>query len=130
VNQISPARVDGYRSFPYLAKKYKLKDLFADREIIIYNASFDTMFLRQISADVLDHSVVKCCMKKFAAAYRQWDDYHGDYKWQTLGRAAYVCDHQWSERQHSALADAEACRTVWQWMDAHPEGVRHEPDDE
>lgn len=77
-----------------------------DKTVVIYNASFDAGFLH----DLLDDSVsVECCMQA-------WSEHKGYSRWQKLIYAANEVHHQWTGEAHRALADAQACRSVWLYM--------------
>jgi len=43
-----------------------------------------------------------------------WSDYWGNNRWQNLSTASRITEHQWTGAAHGALADAQACRHVWQ----------------
>lgn len=101
-------RADGVRDF--------VTELVAGHTVIIYNAAYDTMFfpgLRNSAEQVL------CCMERYAPIYGKWDDYHQSFQWAKLGVAAAACNHVADGPLHRARADALACRTVWQWLEAH-----------
>lgn len=104
----------------------RLRDLLADRRIVIYNADFDTRILlaeadryymttapvprRQLTipdrpgrrhwhpmAQEWKKSLrTECAMEQYATWYGEWSDYFGGYKWQGLGGG------------HSARSDCEA----------------------
>jgi DNA polymerase-3 subunit epsilon len=75
------------------------------KELDIYNATFDTSFfpnrLREASA-------VRCAMREFAAQ-------RGGRPPRLADAAAHV-GHRWTGEAHRALADALACRSVWDWL--------------
>jgi hypothetical protein len=78
---------------------------------VIYNADFDRKFV-----DLADAAEVQCAMLEFADYVGDWSDYWGNNRWQSLATAARVSGHEWTGAAHGALADALACRHVWQAM--------------
>jgi|GEM_PF-756460 DNA polymerase III, epsilon subunit and related 3''-5'' exonucleases len=92
----------------------RVLDLSRGRTVVIYNAAFDIQFfpcLLEVAASV------ECCMRRHAEWRGQWSDWHEGYKWHKLTAAAKEAGHDWGEgAAHRALADAQACRTVWQWL--------------
>lgn len=112
IHGISPEDVfsDDVPTFEKL--KPTLSKVLKNSEVVIYNAAFDSKYL----GDVLYGLPVHCCMKRFAEHYGAWDDVRGCYKWQKLIFAAQECGHIWESDAHRALADAQACRSVWQYL--------------
>ena len=83
-----------------------------DPHVVIYNSSFDMRFF----PDGFWHGIrVDCAMRRFAS-------YCG--RTVKLSDAAHTAGHQWSGASHRALADAQACRTVWLWLDHHDSRAR------
>lgn len=81
--------------------------------IVIYNAAFDRAFL----PGGLDCAAkISCAMLTFSKIYGERDPYGRGNKWQKLEVAARHVGHRWSGNAHRALADALACRSVWQWI--------------
>ncbi|CAA9889708.1 DNA polymerase III epsilon subunit-like protein (fragment) [Candidatus Methylobacter favarea] len=87
------------------------------QDIIIYNAAFDTGFLGSLLS--LAKSI-KCCMEAWAEHSGEWSDYHGNYRWQKLAKAAAAVHFDWPGESHRALADSLACRAIWQYL-ANPD---------
>jgi len=91
----------------------RLREVLAGRPLVIYNADFDLRFL---PAEVQDApSAVHCCLKRFRkhVARRKLA-----VKSRNLTTAAELADHRWEGAAHRALADTQATRTVWRWLDA------------
>jgi len=86
----------------------------ADAEVVIYNAEYDAKFLPGMLDDARS---VRCCMQRFAPVYGDWNDFHQSYRWKKLHEAMDFIDGEWRGNPHRALADAHACRTVWQWLE-------------
>jgi DNA polymerase-3 subunit epsilon len=79
--------------------------LIADGEVVIYNAEFDQRFFpRRFWADIN----VTCAMLRFG-------DEVG--RWHKLADAARRVGHVWDSGAHRAVADARACRSVWNWLE-------------
>ncbi len=75
--------------------------------IIGYNVDFDLQFL--VFSGFNYYALKKIdVMKDFAPIYGEWDEYHGDYRWQTLSRCAKYYGYQWDESAHNSLADVKA----------------------
>lgn len=101
-----------------------LMKISASRDIVIFNAEFDLRLIRQ-SAKVrgiqlafptsdrrgcrifLNGGSIHCAMLMFSQWVGEWNDYHGDYKWQRLPGG-----------DHSALGDCRATLQVIQTMAA------------
>lgn len=68
----------------------ELTDLAENRLIVIYNADYDVRMVRQ-SARAAGLGLgsgpdieVACAMKMYAQWYGDWNEYHGNYRWQKL----------------------------------------------
>ncbi len=76
------------------------------KRLVIYNAEFDLRMLRQ-SADAHSHTIDlpcsswSCAMEMYAAWVGEWNDYHGNFRWQRLPGG-----------DHSALGDCRATLAV------------------
>lgn len=53
-----------------------------------------------------------CVMELYAAFYGDWNNYHGNYRWQRLSHAAWQCGIQLPNQIHRAHADAEITRQI------------------
>lgn len=57
------------------------------KTIITYNAAYDARLLRQ-TCELYGlpqlPNVFECAMEKYAEWYGEWNDYHGNYRWQPL----------------------------------------------
>ena len=105
--------------FPQVAELVREYD-----RLVIYNAAFDTGFF---PAGFFDGIEVRCCMKRFARLYGEFNPWRGSYRWQKLHVAAAHVGHQWAEEdRHRALADCLATRSVWAWCEEQEQGAgRH-----
>jgi len=96
----------------WLEVKKEVLRLTSKRKIITYNAVFDRkMFHLSDLACGVEHTEYKeindwlCAMLFYAEYYGEWDNYHGNYRWQKLGAAARQLGIV-QMGEHSALGDA------------------------
>lgn len=119
VHGITPDMVAGAPSLDDLAQQ--IQEVVRDRDVIIYNAPFDTGFLGQL----LDGArSVQCCMAAYAEQAGQWSEYHQSYRFISLRDATRAVHYVWSGTAHRAMADALACRAVWQYLTSPNERER------
>lgn len=83
--------------------------------VVIYNATFDLGYLPAELFAIIEPKCV-CAMRTYAMHAGVWDGRRHSYKWHKLGVAAKRAGHTWTGSGHRALADAQALRTVWQWL--------------
>lgn len=112
IHGISDAMV---RSAPTLSELWPdILRVLSGSQVVIYNAAYDREFL----PDRLKCAKqVSCAMLRFAEARGQWNPRYGNYRWHRLEDAARHVGHVWTGAAHRALADAQACRSVWTWLD-------------
>ena len=102
------------RDAPALGELWpQIQELAASAHVVIYNADFDRKFFPDRLACA---SRISCAMLEFARHYGEKDSYRGTYRWKNLEFAARHVRHRWTGAKHRALADALACRSVWQWI--------------
>lgn len=102
------------RDAPALAELWpQIQGLAARAHVVIFNADFDRKFFPDRLACA---SQISCAMLEFARHYGEKDPYRGTYRWKNLEFAARHVQHRWTGEKHRALADALACRSVWQWI--------------
>ena len=58
--------------------KAHLRDVFKNREVVIYNAGFDTVFLGET---LIESKAVRCCMQAFTDFMQEWSEKHQAMKW-------------------------------------------------
>ena len=96
-----------------------------NRYVLIYNAEFDTRLVNQ-SAKAhkanFDISKTECVMLLYARFYGDWNDYYGNYRWQSQAKAAQQLGLELPEDLHRAKADAQLCRLILEAMAATPLG--------
>lgn len=93
----------------------RLVELLHGRNLVVYNADYDT----EILADVLrlgPPASVHCAMEAFAKHYGDWHEWHQSYTWQSLDTAASYVLHKWKRKLHHALPDCYAALAVWQYL--------------
>ena len=87
----------------------------AAESLVIYNAEFDLRFLpcemRQMAKEK-----ARCAMRAFSLWYGERSERYGDFRRHKLEVAAAVAGHNWTGDAHRALADAQAVRHVWHWL--------------
>ncbi len=86
-----------------------------NKDVIVYNASFDLRMIKQSderwnfsgSAWVSDQRRWHCAMERYAEFHGDWNDYRGNYKWQSLDNALRQCGITAPDNApaHSALGD-------------------------
>lgn len=84
----------------------KIRAIIRGEQVVIYNSTFDSPFF---PGKLTEAASVECAMRRFAQAT-------GSRSWRKLDYAASHVGHVWTGAAHRALADALACRSVWQWI--------------
>lgn len=98
----------------------ELNPILKNRRIAIYNAAYDSRLMRQ-SHDLyslrwtLPDTSFWCVMRLYADFYAARDAYHGNHRWQKLGRAAEQCGIA-MPNAHRARGDALLARAVHLFM--------------
>lgn len=119
VNNISPAMVADAPSI--YEKAAEINAIISQADLVIgYNVDFDLMMLA--NSGVISTKGVKSydVMEQFAEIYGEWSEWHQNYKWQSLARAAEYCGYDWSRqngKEHNSLADCFATLFVKQNME-------------
>jgi DNA polymerase III epsilon subunit-like protein len=90
------------------------------RALVIYNAAYDLRLLVQTACR---HASPRppaenafCAMRLYAEWHGDWNDYHGNYRWQRLGDAAEQMGLAVPENLHAASADAALTRELLRAM--------------
>lgn len=104
VHGITPLMV--YSELPFERYVHTVMDILncADK-VIAYNAEFENSFL-QAHGIIINREKWIDPMIMFAEIYGQWDDYHGNYKWQNLGKCAKYYGYEF--KAHDSLEDVKA----------------------
>jgi DNA polymerase III epsilon subunit-like protein len=84
----------------------RIRQIVANETVVIYNSTFDTPFF---PGQLQEARSIECAMRRFSGAI-------GAKRWQKLDTAAKHVGHRWTGTAHRALADALACRSVWEWL--------------
>jgi DNA polymerase-3 subunit epsilon len=87
-----------------------IRSILAERTVVIYNANYDTRLLGQscaLAGFLFDYSLsgFTCAMQRYSAYVGDWNNYHGNYRWQKLPSG-----------DHSALGDCLATLAVLKQM--------------
>ena len=87
-----------------------LNKIIEDAEIIVgYNIDgFDIDFIRAAGVSVPVNKKTFDVMLEFAEIYGEWNDYHGDYKWQKLATCAKYYNYENNGQFHDSLEDIRA----------------------
>lgn len=81
--------------------------------IVIYNAKFDLKFFPD---GLTCAEEIHCAMLAYAEHRGERTPKLRRFRWHKLSDAAAHVSHEWSGPAHRALGDAEACRSVWLWI--------------
>ena len=73
-----------------------------------YNTEFDLHFLEAAGIKWRDDAEIVDVMKEYARVVGDWDDYHGNYRYQKLTKCADAYGYEWQGEAHGALADTMA----------------------
>lgn len=90
----------------------QLMELLRGKRVVIYNADYDTRMIYQSGKLYAYLPVIladswECAMEKYAAYIDEWNEYHGNYRWQRLPGG-----------DHSARGDALATLAIVKRMAA------------
>lgn len=111
VHGISDDMVEGMPTLRELMPE--IRRIVAGQQIVIYNATFDTPFFPD---RLQGASRIDCAMRRYADAVARGS-------WKKLHVAAGHVGHVWTGDAHRARADALACRSVWEWLEARAGGT-------
>lgn len=122
INRISPAMVEDAPTID--EERSTIASILATADMILgYNISFDVAFLQAADIPVPEWTgnpppcVYEDVMDRFAPICGVWSNYHGNYRWQSLGTAAQWYGYQWPDGEaHDAIADCRATLHVWKSM--------------
>ena len=108
VNGISPDMVA--KAPTILNEVAKIHKIISSATTIVgYNIEFDLNFLSAVGIDVPDNTAIVDVMLDFAEIIGEWDDYHGNYKWQSLVKCADYYGYDWgNDKAHNSLSDCRA----------------------
>lgn len=115
VNNIYPETVKDAPTIDHIAGLIKGVLASADRMLIGYNTGFDLAFIGQFYSPSDDVKIIDV-MEMFALIYGEWNDYYGDYKWQSLGTAANYYNYKY--KAHDSMEDVKATLFVYQKLTA------------
>jgi len=96
------------RGQPTLAQLMpQIRQIISKEIVVIYNSSFDAPFF---PGRLMEAVSVECAMRRFTQET-------GGGRWKKLDIAAKIVGHRWTGNAHRALADALACRSIWEWLE-------------
>lgn len=119
VHGISPDFLKETGAKPFVGSRGEIRRLLEGQVLCAYNVAFDSGFLYSHGVEVRPQNL-RCCMRRFAIRYGEpsTKPYHADgHKYLKLDYAAEILNLGGFEK-HTALADAQMCRQIWQKMDA------------
>jgi DNA polymerase-3 subunit epsilon len=103
--------------------------LYHASRVIVYNAEYDARLLDQTrqawGLPEVEPLVFDCAMLPYAAFVGEWNDYHGNYRWQRLTTAAARFGAE-TNGAHRALDDARMALEVIRGMAKAAVAVRDE----
>ena len=85
----------------------EIRRIVGGSHVVIYNATYDAPFFPE---ELGFAAQISCAMRRYAEMR------YG--RWVKLDVAAHAVGHRWTGQAHRALADALACRSVWNWLTA------------
>ena len=112
VNGITPLMV--CNELPFERYTETVRDILERAEkVIAYNADFENSFLQAYGIQI-DKDKWIDPMLIFAEIYGQWDEYHGNYKWQNLSKCARY--YGFDFKAHNSLDDVKATLFCYEKM--------------
>lgn len=121
VNGISPSDVKDCR--PILYYKDTIEKILSSADVIVgynlYKFDLTMLFNNGIQNCIKQNSIIVDVMLHFSSLYGEWNDRHGDYKWQKL----IVCAEYYGypgTHWHDALDDAKATLFCFYAMFGNP----------
>ena len=109
-----------------------VREAVRNRLVIIYNADYDARLIVQsgrahgLSTRLADWCNYECAMKLYADFHGEWDEYHGNNKWQNLANA---CRQMRIETRgllaHAAASDCEMTRRLVHRLAEHTIEAEH-----
>lgn len=104
IHKISPDMVKNKEPFEVYSKKVE-SILNNSETIIIYNADFELGFLKKYNIKI--NSKIYDLMLEFSEVYGQWNEYHGNFTWQSLSTCCLYYGYDLSNA-HNSLDDCKA----------------------
>lgn len=118
INRITPDMVKDAPTISQLRTEIS-RVLSQASTIIGYNTNFDLDFLSANGIAVPRDVEIVDVMEQFAPIYGEWDEYHEDYRWQSLWVCAGHYGYDWNAQPgqpHDSLSDCRATLYCWQKM--------------
>jgi DNA polymerase-3 subunit epsilon len=100
----------------------RIKAAVEGKRILAYNTSYDTRMLNQVCAkhglELFIWVQPGCVMEQYAEFHGEWNDYHGNYRWQKLRQAVTQMGLEFEGSEHNAVADCRATLALLRAMAA------------
>lgn len=117
---------------PFSAVYQRIKEALDGKIVVAYNFEYDNRVLQQNIAKYgpeyamqpITFAAQHCAMNWYAQYNGEWNDYHGNYRWQKLGEAlaAFGLKHEdVGSKAHDACTDARATLAVIKKMAGYRE---------
>lgn len=123
IHGISPEMIQKANAPTLVSLAGQILEIFNDADIlVVYNLNYDKPFVwkalreAQVLHGLKEDLMLQCAMVAFAEKNGEWDHFHGQYKWKNLKFASQCAGHVWEGKAHRALADCQATRSVWEWL--------------
>ena len=116
IHGIRPADVQDAPTLDAL--RPRLIERLTEADVVIYNAAFDTGFLRD---ELEQAAAVRCAMRAFAEVTDEvLNSPQRGYRDKSLQRAAAHVGFEWPRITHRAIHDSQATRAIWHWLQQRP----------
>lgn len=98
-----------------------LQNIIKGHHLIAYNMNFDHSFIKPLLGELIEGEdyFAQCAMTRYAYIKGEWDEKRQHFRWHKLAKATQETGYQWQGTAHQAVHDADACRHVWKWCEAH-----------
>lgn len=98
----------------------QIKAALNGKVVLAYNYEYDSRMLSQVckrhDLEAIKPSSSDCVMELYAQFYGEWNEYHGNYRWQKLNQAVASFGLTFDGKEHDALADCKATLGVLKKM--------------
>lgn len=106
----------------------QIKAALHGKTVLAYNYEYDSKMLSQVcrrhDLEIIKPAQSECVMELYAQFYGEWNDYHGNYRWQKLNQAVARFGLAFDGKEHDSLADCKATlgvlKKMAEWRDPNP----------
>lgn len=120
IHGITNEMVAGAPTWPELHEQFN--SIITGKTLVIYNADYDTRLIKQTAAQygltTEQPKTIECAMLTYAEHYGEWNEHRGNYRWQSLTKAAAQQNVTIQGQAHRALSDCLTTLGVIQAMKA------------